>query len=74
MSAEITRGRKQVFPTFRFAEHPEAYPYEAITAQMAESGRNVLIDIERRLATMQHTLERIERRLATRMPLKRGRH
>lgn len=72
MSAEIIRGRKQVIPSFNYSESA-TYPCEAITAQMAESGRNVLIDIERRLATMQRTLERIELRLATRMPLKRRR-
>lgn len=69
MSAKITRNQKEVYPTFNFSEHHPAYPYEAITAQMAESSRNLLVDIERALQDMRHTLHIINRRLATKMPL-----
>ena len=52
MSSQITRGGRQVRPSFNFRDG-ESFADEAITAQLLESIRNVLESVDRRLATLE---------------------
>jgi hypothetical protein len=73
MSAHITRGGEDVRPSFNFSKS-SGYSHESITAQLAESTRNVLEDIQRSqmlqcdvahaIKDIAKTLRRIDRRLA----------
>lgn len=45
MSSEITRGGKNVRPSFNFFDHAVDFPINDCIAQLLESTRNVLEDI-----------------------------
>lgn len=76
--SEITRGGKKVRPTFNFVAHGGSTPTDSCTAQMLESIRNLeecwFSEIALYTARTARALERIDRRLAKRSPLKGSRH
>lgn len=80
MSSQIERGGVSIRPSFNHYDYKGNTPPEACTSQMLESCRNVLEQIARsqmlecRVANdirlMRKAVERIDKRLAKRIPLR----
>jgi hypothetical protein len=74
VSSNIERGGKNIRPNFNHREVEGGYGFDACTAQLMESARNVLEDIAKSqmlacdvahaIKDMAKTLRRIDRRLA----------
>lgn len=72
--SDIERGGQMVRPTFQFSSRADSYAFDAASTQLLESLRNLQescnADALYRLDRIARTLDRIDRRLAKRLPIK----